>query len=68
MKRKSKSKTSRRRATCVVFDKTLKRSLKEQAAREERPVSSIVSEASQLYLKQKREEQREEREQRAVEN
>jgi hypothetical protein len=53
MKRKSKSKT---------------RSLKEQAAREERPVSSIVSEASQLYLKQKREEQREEREQRAVEN
>jgi hypothetical protein len=59
--RPSRKASSRKMETCITFDRTLKRSLKEQAAKE-RDVSSIVSETSKRYLNQKREQEREERE------
>jgi hypothetical protein len=64
---KRKTTKSKKVESCIIIAKSLKRQLKERAAREERDMSSIIGDASKMYLKEKREQEREDRETRKVE-
>jgi hypothetical protein len=64
---KKKTRNQRERGqTCVILDRSLKRQLKEEAARSDRDVSSIIGEASKRYLNEKREQERAERKEKTL--